>query len=188
MKWGVRRYQNPDGSLTDAGRKRYGVSNIENAKVGTKIKNGYFRDEKGKKIAAKDERGYFTQEYTDLAEREAHDENKYNLDFLKMINDSYISNDREAMLKEYNKFLKDKTYDAPKALNGSKDGYTNEYKDYAMKVAKEKDSYNLEFIERIQNKTYLGDNSPKGIQKRFKEYKKYLNDPFNYRPPEGDEE
>ena len=23
MKWGVRRYQNPDGSLTAAGRKRY---------------------------------------------------------------------------------------------------------------------------------------------------------------------
>lgn len=23
MKWGVRRYQNPDGSLTEAGRKRY---------------------------------------------------------------------------------------------------------------------------------------------------------------------
>lgn len=25
MKWGIRRYQNEDGSLTDAGRKRYGV-------------------------------------------------------------------------------------------------------------------------------------------------------------------
>lgn len=24
MKWGIRRYQNADGSLTDAGRKRYG--------------------------------------------------------------------------------------------------------------------------------------------------------------------
>lgn len=24
MKWGVRRYQNPDGSLTDEGRRRYG--------------------------------------------------------------------------------------------------------------------------------------------------------------------
>lgn len=24
MRWGVRRYQNPDGTLTDAGRKRYG--------------------------------------------------------------------------------------------------------------------------------------------------------------------
>ena len=27
MKWGVRRYQNADGSLTAAGRKRYGVNN-----------------------------------------------------------------------------------------------------------------------------------------------------------------
>lgn len=25
QRWGVRRYQNPDGSLTDAGRKRYGI-------------------------------------------------------------------------------------------------------------------------------------------------------------------
>ena len=25
MKWGVRRYQNPDGSLTEAGKKRYGT-------------------------------------------------------------------------------------------------------------------------------------------------------------------
>ena len=24
MKWGVRRYQNPDGSLTTAGKQRYG--------------------------------------------------------------------------------------------------------------------------------------------------------------------
>ena len=24
MKWGVRRYQNPDGTLTDEGRRRYG--------------------------------------------------------------------------------------------------------------------------------------------------------------------
>lgn len=26
MKWGVRRYQNPDGTLTPAGRRRYGVT------------------------------------------------------------------------------------------------------------------------------------------------------------------
>ena len=29
QKWGVRRYQNPDGSLTSAGRKRYGVGEGE---------------------------------------------------------------------------------------------------------------------------------------------------------------
>ena len=28
MKWGVRRYQNPDGSLTPAGKRRYG-SNLD---------------------------------------------------------------------------------------------------------------------------------------------------------------
>lgn len=35
QKWGIRRYQNPDGTLTDAGRKRYkseSVDNINNAK------------------------------------------------------------------------------------------------------------------------------------------------------------
>jgi len=33
MKWGVRRYQNPDGSLTPAGRKRYAKSDKFRAKV-----------------------------------------------------------------------------------------------------------------------------------------------------------
>lgn len=32
MKWGVRRYQNKDGSLTPAGKKRYSDDNIENNK------------------------------------------------------------------------------------------------------------------------------------------------------------
>ena len=35
QKWGVRRFQNPDGSLTDAGQKRYdkNIRRIEKAKV-----------------------------------------------------------------------------------------------------------------------------------------------------------
>lgn len=36
MKWGIRRYQNPDGSLTDAGRKRYYHGNGELTKAGKK--------------------------------------------------------------------------------------------------------------------------------------------------------
>lgn len=32
MKWGIRRYQNPDGTLTEAGKKRYG--SIENLQAG----------------------------------------------------------------------------------------------------------------------------------------------------------
>ena len=39
MKWGVRRYQNPDGSLTPAGQKRYARDQRENAgkKKGNKV-------------------------------------------------------------------------------------------------------------------------------------------------------
>ena len=36
MKWGVRRYQNPDGSLTEAGRKRYGN---KDAMIGEKYRS-----------------------------------------------------------------------------------------------------------------------------------------------------
>jgi len=36
MKWGVRRYQNPDGSLTDVGVKRYGINNKKSYSVKTK--------------------------------------------------------------------------------------------------------------------------------------------------------
>lgn len=35
MRWGIRRYQNPDGSLTEAGKKRYsGVDSSDERKMG----------------------------------------------------------------------------------------------------------------------------------------------------------
>jgi hypothetical protein len=36
MKWGIRRYQNPDGSLTKDGQKRYGVKDGKISKKGSK--------------------------------------------------------------------------------------------------------------------------------------------------------
>ena len=38
MKWGVRRFQNADGSLTADGRKRYGSEDMRNVK--TQVDNG----------------------------------------------------------------------------------------------------------------------------------------------------
>lgn len=52
MKWGVRRYQNKDGSLKAAGKKRYGVSN-----AGDKLKKavkGAIEKHKAKKAAEKE--------------------------------------------------------------------------------------------------------------------------------------
>lgn len=40
MKWGIRRYQNPDGTLTDAGKKRYGKSEVQlRTEIGNARKN-----------------------------------------------------------------------------------------------------------------------------------------------------
>ena len=39
MKWGVRRYQNADGSLTLKGQRRYGETNSRTLKAGTEIQN-----------------------------------------------------------------------------------------------------------------------------------------------------
>ena len=39
MKWGVRRFQNKDGSLTLKGQRRYGVDNSRTIKKGTEIQN-----------------------------------------------------------------------------------------------------------------------------------------------------
>lgn len=49
MKWGVRRYQNPDGTLTDEGRKRYGYGSHRLDIVSQNTKS---RIKKGAKIGA----------------------------------------------------------------------------------------------------------------------------------------
>lgn len=59
MKWGVRRYQNSDGSLTAAGRKRYERDQRENAgkkkgdKVGAADPNRWVKEDmtRGRKLA-----------------------------------------------------------------------------------------------------------------------------------------
>lgn len=44
MKWGVRRYQNEDGSLTSAGRKRYSSMETHETKNGEKVTVGRHHD------------------------------------------------------------------------------------------------------------------------------------------------
>ena len=50
QKWGIRKYQNPDGTLTDAGKARY-------LRQETKRLRKEFNESRGHKISRKDERG-----------------------------------------------------------------------------------------------------------------------------------
>lgn len=72
MKWGVRRYQNPDGSLTDAGRKHYGFGSsimteqTRRSNNGVALGNAY-----GKRIRAKAKYKEARSSATNAAERRA---------------------------------------------------------------------------------------------------------------------
>lgn len=68
--------------------------------------------------------------------------------------------------------------------------YSKEERAAAKTRANEKDLWNLEFLERVQNKTYATgtDRDPQKKKRMMQEYDAFLRDPMNYRPPEGDEE
>lgn len=51
QKWGVRRFQNRDGSLTALGRARSGTRNDTSSEVSNEEKRSSFDKEKAKKIA-----------------------------------------------------------------------------------------------------------------------------------------
>lgn len=54
MKWGVRRYQNPDGTLTEAGKKRYGTdfSKVRSTRASKQIYS-YVNSDSGRKALGK---------------------------------------------------------------------------------------------------------------------------------------
>lgn len=56
QKWGVRRYQNEDGSYTDEGKKRYGVSS--DGKMSKEGKRVYRADKKIDRAASKAKKNY----------------------------------------------------------------------------------------------------------------------------------
>lgn len=68
QKWGVRRYQNEDGSLTSAGKKRYDVNNASDRKKLSKQYSDYSK----KAQALCDE--YGMAEWDDLAKENTRDE------------------------------------------------------------------------------------------------------------------
>lgn len=97
MKWGVRRYQNYDGSLTKAGKKRYDDGN--SSKENTVNKD---RTPDGK----------FTETYKKSAYEDARDNDMFNLEFLEAVqNKAYMHADtperKRQLLSEYKRFLND---------------------------------------------------------------------------------
>ena len=105
-------------------------------------------------------------------------------------NDLANARRREAKLEQKRAQLKQKQNKQSNAnLNPVKTSFTDSEIKQAKKHASESDLYDLEFLERVQNKTYAtGTHTPAKKKRMLNEYDKYLSDPMTYRPPEGDEE
>lgn len=122
MKWGVRRFQNADGSLTAAGKKRYNTSPMPNRKEMKQIHKQVDNEKKAnldsisdsnerlkaavKKMQANCKTGEEADRKFNAWEKAA-DEDKWNIDFLESVQNSKMlhDGDRIGLLTEYTKFL-----------------------------------------------------------------------------------
>ncbi|MBO7451256.1 MAG: hypothetical protein J6U54_12910 [Clostridiales bacterium] len=134
QKWGVRRYQNADGSLTDAGRKRYMRTDkrlIENQRVKT-VQSGY-NERRSMKQAKKylervrkaEEKGKLTQKKLSKAEMKLSVASQMLLDYMEN-HEEYKKMVSDAKEKYGDKQIKDINY---KSFKIDKDGRRKEYVD-----------------------------------------------------------
>lgn len=116
QKWGVRRYQNPDGTLTDAGKKRYGYETIEKGSTVRRITSTKVKGTTNKS-------GLYTfgteseSAYKDMAK------------LLPSVNPTYGSNVKRAKVTQY-EFKKD-----AKLLSGNDavDAYMKDFGNMTMR-------------------------------------------------------
>lgn len=104
MKWGIRRFQNKNGSLTSEGKKRYSEENESmNQKISARTKESF---EKMRNSASTDEE---KDKRINSWER-ARDTDMYEMNFLEAIQNAEIfqNHNRDAMLDEYAKYLTDR--------------------------------------------------------------------------------
>lgn len=109
MKWGVRRYQNKDGSLTDAGRKRYERDQRENAgkKKGEKVANAdpnrWVKEDLNRSRRLTDESSTMANKLKNLNDTNMRNRPKKQMDLSKMSDKEMRDQINRAMLeRQYN--------------------------------------------------------------------------------------
>lgn len=193
QKWGVRRFQNPDGSLTEAGKKRY---------FAKYDKSSYELNEKGKRIENREYLNRYTNNKREsLDQRMARIKKEAN-------NEAWFdksTNELNSVIKNGNRILENgntvKINALQKHLDAINSGelFTRTYYttklyaaletakyDAAEKIlkerkrlyqeAKKKDQYSFDYLEMIS------DEISQGPQKeRLANYNRWLNDPKKWR-------
>jgi hypothetical protein len=156
MKWGVRRYQNKDGSLTPAGKKRYDESDEEREKK-----------EKSKKTKVKVATAAVATAAVATTAAMNKDKVKKGAEFVKA-NKPPKGEKKEATVEDYKESLK-KTQSADKALQGIKE-IVNKADDvaYAKKVRNDLTQMTDKELQQAVNRLNMEERYSQVMQQRHK--------------------
>jgi hypothetical protein len=156
MKWGVRRYQNKDGSLTPAGKKRYDESDEEREKK-----------EKSKKTKVKVATAAVATAAVATTAAMNKDKVKKGAEFVKA-NKQPKGEKKEATVEDYKESLK-KTQSADKALQGIKE-IVNIADDvaYAKKVRNDLTQMTDKELQQAVNRLNMEERYSQVMQQRHK--------------------
>ena len=112
MKWGVRRYQNKDGTLTPAGQKRYDRDQRENAgkkkgkKVGQADPNRWVREDMERSKRLTDASAHMTNELKRINDKAIKDTPKVKMDLSEMSDQEMRAQINRALLeRQYNEMF-----------------------------------------------------------------------------------
>ena len=156
MKWGVRRYQNKDGSLTPAGKKRYDESDEEREKK-----------EKSKKTKAKVATAAVATAAVATTAAMNKDKIKKGMDFINT-NKPSKGEKKETTVDDYKESLK-KTQSADKALQGITEE-VNKADDiaYAKKVRNDLTQMSDKDLQQAVNRLNMEERYSQVMQQRHK--------------------
>lgn len=159
MKWGVRRYQNKDGSLTPAGKKRYDESDEEREEREKK--------EKSKKTKAKVATAAVATAAVATTAAMNKDKIKKGVDFVNA-NKPPKGEKKETTVDDYKESLK-KTQSADKALQGIKE-IVNKADDvaYAKKVRYDLSQMTDKDLQQAVNRLNMEERYSQVMQQRHK--------------------
>ena len=109
MKWGVRRYQNSDGSLTEAGKKRYARDQRENAgkkkgnRVGEADPNRWVKEDLERTRRLTDESSNLSNKLKSINDSSARNKKRVKMDLSNMTDKEMRDQINRAFLeKQYN--------------------------------------------------------------------------------------
>lgn len=182
QKWGIRRYQNADGTLTDAGRKHYGYAIERSTKKITKYektasksraeadrrnsRSDIYITDIGKTLRDRNAvKAFKAEKRAQAAERKAEKE-RQRLDKYKTMLDSVMNK---------------KISEGEQWTDWEKRSYTKEQQKQFLDDAKNKDLWDMDFMEAVQNTEAAYNDDTKTL---LREYAKYLDHPHQYETEE----